>query len=366
VSGGQAAQPASTAETPQARHASAAYDAGFDSGLRRFLVWAVLLITGGYTFLDYWNYSRTFYGGGGEWEALLAGRSFAPAQYRIGVIRAADLLARLTHTHLRHMFAAIDFVCLGISLALLLWLLTRTATFHNSTDGGSGLVRIAQWLQASLALGCFLLYLLWSFWYQKPETHATLLLLVLSAVAVQWRRRGPAVLALIALAAIGATVRADALIAFHAGFLAACLLPQSRSLPLGRAAQAIASVLSIAAAVGIEYFIMHHVYPHAPREVGAFQLIHNLKGWMNYLVVALALFPWWLTLWLAARRWRTLDGWMVGLLLGSVVHFALFCIFGIAWEVRIFLPFAMTLVPLTVTLGYAAIERGTDASLRSR
>jgi len=365
VSGGQAAQPASTAEIPQARHASAAYDAGFDSGLRRFLVWSLFLITGSYTFLDYWNYSRTFHAGGGEWEALLAGTSYAPAQYRIGVIRAADVLARLTHTHLRHMFAAIDFVCLGISLALLLWLLTRNSTFRDSSDGGSGVCHVARWLQASLALGCFLFYLLWSFWFQKPETHATLLLLVLSAVAAQWRRRGPAVLALIALAALGTTVRADAVIAFHAGFLAACLLPQSRSLPLGRAAQAIASLLSIAAAVGIEYFIMHHVYPNAPRQVAAFQLLSNLKSWMNYFVVALALFPWWLTLRLAARHWRTLDGWMVGLLLGSVVHFVLFCIFGIAWEVRIFLPFAMTLVPLTVTLAYATIERTADPPLRS-
>jgi hypothetical protein len=274
----------------------------------------------------------------------------------------ADLLARLTHTHLRHMFAVIDFACLGISLTLLLWLLfRRSGTPRDASDGGSGVGRTGQWLQASLALGCFLLYLLWSFWFQKPETHATLLLLVLSAVAAQSKRRVPAGMALIVLAAVGATVRADALIAFHAGFLAACLVPQSRSLPLGRAAQAVASVLSIAAAVGIQFFIMHHVYPHAPRQISAFQLFGNLKTWMNYIIAAMALFPWWITLRLAIRRWAALDGWAVGLLVGSVVHFALFYIFGIAWEVRIFLPFAMTLVPLTVTLGYAAIERRKTA-----
>ena len=357
MSGGRAAEAASTAEISGARPANAV----FDPALRRFLGWAVLLITSGYSFLDYWNYSRTFHeGGGDEWQALLAGRSFAPAQYRIGVIRAADLLARLTHTHLRHMFAVIDFACLGISLTLLLWLLfRRNGALQNSRDGGSGVT--AQWLQASLAMGCFLLYLLWSFWFQKPETHATLLLLVLSAVAAQSKRRVPAVVALIVLAAVGATIRADALIAFHAGFLAACLLPQSRSLPLGRAAQAVASVLSIAAAVGIQFFIMHHVYPNAPRQVAAFQLFGNLKTWTNYFIAAMALFPWWITLRLAMRRWAALDGWAVGLLLGSVVHFALFYIFGIAWEVRIFLPFAMTVVPLTVTLGCGAIERHKTA-----
>jgi hypothetical protein len=312
------------------------------------------VITSGYTFLDYWNYSRTFHEGGGEWEALLAGRSFAPAQYRIGVLRTADLLARLTHTQLRHMFATIDFVCLGVSLALLLYLLSRSDIFSRAG-------RIAQWLQASLALGCFLLYLIWSFWFQKPETHATLLLLVLSAAAAQWRRHVPAAVALIALAAIGATVRADAVIAFHAGFLAVCLLPQARSLHLGRAMQVVASVLSIVAAISVQYFIMHRMYPDAPRQVSAFQLFSNLKSWMNYFVVGAAFFPWWITLRLAVRRWRGLDGWCVGLVLGSVVHFALFYIFGIAWEVRIFLPFAMTLVPVTVTLAYTAIDRSANS-----
>jgi hypothetical protein len=189
---------------------------------------------------------------------------------------------------------------------------------------------------------------------------------VLSATAAQWRQRIPAVLALIALAAAGATVRADAMFAFHTGFLAACLLPQSRSLPLGRIVQAIASGLSLAAAIGVEYFIIHHVYPNAPRQVSAFQLIGNLKTWLNYFIEAMALFPWWITLAFAFRRWRALDGWAAGLVIGSLVDFALYYTFGIAWEVRIFLPFAMTLVPLTVTLAYASIDRANEAAIPAR
>lgn len=332
------------------QNSNSAAEGAFDPLLRRFLVWMVVLITCGYTFLDYWNYSRTDHGGGNVgWQAVLAGHAYAPDQYRVGVLRTANLLAQLTHTHLRHMFAAIDFVCLGIGLWVLLRLLGRMEIFRAAT-------RMGQWLQASLALGCFLLYLLWSFWYQKPETHATLLLLVLSAAAAQWRQRVPAAAALIVFAAAGATVRADAMVAFHAGFLAACFLPQSRSLPLGRGLQMTASLLAIAAAVGIEYVLMYRVYPGAPREVPAFQLVNNLKEWLNYVALALALFPWWATLRLAARSWRGLNGWSVGLLLGSVAHFALFYTLGISWEVRIFLPFAMTVVPLTVTLAYASIE----------
>lgn len=338
------------------------YDAAqsaVDPLLRRTLGWMVVLITCGYTFLDYWNYSRTDHeGGGASWQAALTGHAFAPEQYRIGVLHTADLLARLSHTHLRHMFAAIDFVCLVISLWVLLRLLARMEIFR-----GAG--RMGQWLQASLALGCFLLYLLWTFWYQKPETHATLLLLTLSAAAARWSRRLPAATALIILAAAGATVRADAVLAFHAGFVAACLLPQARSLQLGRRVQMTTSLLAIAAAAGVEYIVMYRIYPGAPREVSAFQLVSNLKEWLNYIVVGLALFPWWATLRFAAHRWKKLDGWSVGLLLGSVVHFVFFCTLGIAWEVRIFLPFAMAVVPLTVTLTYAGIEtRGRAEAAR--
>ena len=320
-----------------------------DPRLRRFLGWTVFLITTGYTFLDYWNYSRSDHEGGSEWNNLLAGRGYAPAQYRIGVLRFAALLANLTHTHLRHMFAVIDFFCLGLSIWLLLRLIRRSEVFRAAS-------RIGQWMQASLALGCVLLYLLWTFWYQKPETHATLLLLILSAVAAQWRQRIPAAIALIVVGALGATVRSDAIAAFHVGFLAVCLLPQARSLPLGRATQMVASVLSLLAAVGVQYTIMHVLYPHAPREVSAFQLWTNVTSYLDYIVLACALFPWWITLRLAAKRWRTLDGWSVALVLGSVVHFLLFYFIGMASEVRIFLPFAMTLIPLTATLSYAAIE----------
>jgi hypothetical protein len=282
---------------------------------------------------------------------MLAGHGFAPAQYRIGVLRTADLMARITHTHLRHTFAVIDCISLGISLALLIWLLGCTKNFRKAD-------RVAQWLQASIVLGSCLLYLMWSFWFQQPETQPALLLLVLSAAAARWRRSILAAIILILLAAIGATVRADAVIAFHAGFVAACLLPQSRSLPLGRATQLAASAFAIAVAAGIEWFIAHRIYPNAARQVAAFQLLGNLRAWGNYLVVTMALFPWFITLRLAMCRRHILDGWSTGLLLGSLVHFALYYTFGIAWEVRIFLPFAMTVTPLTATLAYAAIQNG--------
>src|ERR1700724_2984425 len=265
---GPAAGSVAVAGDPAAAAAQCAVPRSFpesvqDALLRRFVGWAILLITSGYTFLDYWNYSRTWHEGGGtEWDALLAGRGFAPAQYRIGVMRVAALLASLTHTHVRHMFAAVDCVCLGTSLLLLFRLLMRSGAFAAAERPGGGL------------------------------------------------QAGPA---LVVLAALGATVRADAMVAFHAGFLMTCLLAQGDDLPLGRRFQIVASAASLLAAVGVEYCIVHVLYPHAPREVSAFQLLTNLKTPADYLVLVVSLFPWWLTLRLAARRWRALDGWSLAL-----------------------------------------------------
>jgi hypothetical protein len=126
----------------------------------------------------------------------------------------------------------------------------------------------------------------------------------------------------------------------------------------------VASSVSLLAALGVEYAIVHGLYPHAQREVSTLQLWSNLKTPADYLVLLVSLFPWWLTLRLAALRWRALDGWSLALLAGSVVHFVLFYCFGMAGEVRIFLPFAMTTVPVTVMLGYGAVAAQEKEALQ--
>lgn len=317
-----------------------------DLRLKRFLAWFSLLLTAGYTFLDYWNYNRMGREDPREWADLLAGRGIAPAQYRIGVLHLADLLARIVHAQLRHGFAIIDFACLLAGLGGVLLLLTRMPAFHSG-------MRQQQWTMALLGLTLFEVYLFWTFWFQKPETMATFAFLALSALAAWKGSRAPAALcgmAMIVLAALQATVRADAAVALHLGLLLACLFPARRPLPLGRAIQGAVSAFSIAVAIGVQFFIAHRIYPQARRNVGAFQLLANLHSGMGYLAILLSLAPYGLTLWLAAKRWRALDGWSHGLLLGSVVHFAMFYALGMAEEVRIFLPFAMALLPVSVPL----------------
>jgi hypothetical protein len=334
-----------------------------DSRLRRFLGWAVFVLTGGYIFLDYWNYSRMWHGDPREWADLLAGQGLAPAQYRIGVLKLAAWLGHLSHMQLRHMFAFIDFVCLAVSLVSILVLLARSSLFRAGE-------RLQQWALSLLCLGLFTAYLYWTFWFQKPETIPTLAFLALSALLAASERTPRWLVAalLVLLALLQATIRADVAVAFHLGMLLAALLPGAITTPsriglplrLGRAGQAITSGVAVAGAAAVQYGIAHWLYPHAQRVADAIQIVSNLQSSMGYLAIVFSLAAWWATLWLAGRRWRSLDTWTRGLLLGSLAHFVMFYVMGMAEEVRIVLPFAMAVLPITAGLFCEAFVLGDN------
>jgi hypothetical protein len=155
-------------------------------------------------------------------------------------------------------------------------------------------------------------------------------------------------------------------VAFHLGMLLATMLPGTSTtrsciglhLRLGRAGQAITSGIALAGAGAVQYGIAHWLYPHTQRVADAVQIVSNLQSSMGYLAIVFSLAGWWATLWLAARRWRSLDAWTRGLLLGSVCHFAMFYAMGMAEEVRIFLPFAMAVLPITAALFCEAFMLG--------
>jgi hypothetical protein len=210
----------------------------------------------------------------------------------------------------------------------------------------------------SLALFLLTFDLLWTFWYHKPETIASFFCAAGSLWLAAGRarlQRGVVALLLLALAAYAATVRADTIFSFHLGILLACLLPGGTAMPLGRPMQAATSVASLGVILGTEWYIKNVLYPQAQFKAALFQLLHNLHP-ENLVVVVLALAPWVLTLWLAAGPgWRNLEAWQRGLVLGSLIDFCFYFIVGRSNEVRIFLPFAMTLIVLTAPLIHARL-----------
>jgi hypothetical protein len=309
-----------------------------------FLASALLMVFGSYIFLSYWEYSRSYHLYPHEWSDLLAGNGPAPFQYRLGVLFPADALGRLFPHYLpmRYTITLMDSVFLMAALPLLFLLIQSRVSW--AALGPSRRV-------ASLAIALFLLvfYLLWTLWYHRAETIAIFFCLVASSALVARHPRLPAAVTialLILVAAYGATVRADTIFSFHVGVLLACLLPQARELPLGRAVQAGVSLLSVVAIVALEYYIKNVLYPHATFITPLFQLLNNMRPG-NLFMVLFALAPYGATLWLAQRQWRSVSAWEKALTLGSLVNFAFYIVVGRSNEVRIFLPFAMTMLVLS-------------------
>ncbi len=320
-----------------------------DRRVTRFLFWSLFLIIGSYIFLSYWEYSRAYYLSPHDWTDLLAGKGAAPFQYRLGVLFPADAIGRMfpSRLPLRLTLTMMDFFFLVAGLAASFGLLAQTVLFRAARK---------QERFGMLALGLLLLtfYLLWTFWYHKPETIGIFFCLASSLWIAAGRSRLPHALAgvlLVVLAVYAATVRADTIFAFHLGIMAACFLPGGAAMPLGRTTQCLSSAMAIVGTLGTEYYIKAVLYPHAPYESGIFQLPHNLHP-ESLGVVLLALAPYGSTLWLAFRGWSALEGWERGLVIGSVVYFAIFFVVGRSNEVRIYLPFAMTLLVVSAPLLY--------------
>jgi hypothetical protein len=327
-----------------------------DRRLKRFLIWSVLLLTAGYTFLDYWEYSRIEHEEPISWAQLAVGQGLAPAQYRIGVFFTANFIAHLTHLHFRHIFAGFDLICCGISLASIFFLLTRSQWFRESTQVG-------QWGQIFFALLLTQLYLGWTFWFQEPETMPALLVLALSALVCSGHLQVPRpmlALSLVLLAVLGATIRADDVVAFQSGMLMACIYVRERKSDdqnEDRAWLQPASLLAIIAAFAVEGFITRRLFPHAERSAPLFQLFANLHAVNGALAILCTIPPWVLTVWLAWRERLMLPLWLIGVTLASVIEFVLFLTFGMSEEVRIFLPFALVLIPLSAVLLYRWFTR---------
>ena len=314
--------------------------------LSAFLQWTILLLTAGYTFLDYWGYSRIQHEDPVSWQRLVAGNGVVPAQYRIGVYYSAHFLARLGHLQLRHVFALADCFCLLASLSILFFLLTRQLAFRNASGS-------QRWLQVSLGLLLIQFYLAWTLWFQEPDTLPSLLILASSALLCSGCLQVPRFMlagSLLLVALMGATIRADAILAFHGGMLLACLLSPSESIPLRRRWQAATSVAAIVISLLVTYYLAHFRFAHNVRDAALFQLLNNFRSSNGFLVLMCALPPWILTVRIALLNWQTLNGWARGLIVGSLLDCVLFFTFGMSEEVRIFLPSVLLLLPITATL----------------
>ena len=310
-------------------------------------------------FSDYWEYSRQYHANPETWLDVIHGTADAPQQYRIGVARAADLLRRHGHMGLRHGFTLIDLVCAAVAVFLLFSLFQRSAAYRAADER-------ARWFGAACFVFLAQYYFAWIAWYQRPETMASAAVLAatlwLLTVRLPLARAASIAIcagAMLALAAIQGFIRADVIFALHLGVLGVCLTRAGNGFSLPRGVQAATSTLAVLIAGGIQYYLMHVTYPHAGYgTTPVFELALNLTQPIRWVPFVLFMLPWaWVMTILARGRWAVPSPGLA-MVAGSAIYVALWLVVGRMDEVRIFLPYAVALIPLTCA---CAMHRFVDA-----
>ncbi|MCU1251879.1 MAG: hypothetical protein JWQ49_4908 [Edaphobacter sp.] len=313
---------------------------------------SVIVLSAGY--LDYWAYSQEFYRQPKIWMDVVSGTGSAPNQYRIGVIHTAYFLARHLHLGMRHSLALLDVISGMIAVFALFLVLQRSAVYRRP-----GVV--AQWFGAASFVVLVQFYLAWLLWYQRPETLPSaavlsLALLLLGGKSPGAEQRGAigmvgTVVGLLLLVVVQGYIRSDVGFALHLGILLACMTRVGHGFALPRGVQAGTSLVAMLLVLGIQYDLMKRVYPQANYgHTQVFQLFFNLKSLPGYIPFFLFMVPLgWTTVMLARRRYLAGSA-EIGMFIAAVIFLGMWATVGRIKEVRIFLPFALALVPLTVEL----------------
>jgi hypothetical protein len=159
------------------------------------------------------------------------------------------------------------------------------------------------------------------------------------------------VIGLLLLAVVQGFVRADVAFALHVGILLVCLTPVGKGFALSRWLQAATSLFAVVAALGIQYWLMRRVYPEASYgHTQVLQLFLNLRSPESFAPFFLFLTPFVWTTVMLMRRCYQADSAGVGMFTAAVIFLGMWVTVGRIGEVRIFLPFALALAPLTVEL----------------
>jgi hypothetical protein len=298
-------------------------------------------------FLDYWSYSEAFHREPGIWMDVVGGTANAPNQYRIGVIDTAYFLAQHTHLALRYMLAVLDVIAGFVAVFALFFVFRRSKVYREAALAG-------QWFGAAGFLVLVQFYLAWLLWYQRPETLPTAAILALAVLLLAVPVRGgagTAVIGFLLLAAVQSFVRADVAFALHLGILLVCLTPLGQGFALSRRLQVGTSVVAMLLTVGIQYWLMRRVFPQANYgSTPMFQLLTNLRSPVSWIPFLLFMGPFAWTVWMVGRRRYRMDAGGGAVLVGALIFLGMWLMVGKAKEVRIFLPFALALVPLTVEM----------------
>lgn len=296
-----------------------------------------------HAYVAFWSYRLAGLGAPDAWADLLTGHADAPFQYRMGAVLTAHWLSTTLHLKLPLVLAAMTAVCGVITAFALLHVLTRTETYRQAETP-------TQWLGAAVLALLFAWPLGWLQYQLAPETLPAAMCLAVMLCLWQWvaaSRTVPRSLGLLALTLILAALRADLACLLNAGIFLFILANKRAHLALPRAAALTTSAFAALAAAAFQLWLMRVVYPHATYgNVKLFQLwpnLHHASRWPPFVVF---LVP---TAWLVVQLRRHRIAYDAGLAFATAaaLYFVLWITVGKIDEVRIFVPFALALAPLT-------------------
>lgn len=316
-------------------------------------------------YLDFFAYKQGGFDDRHVLEARLLGHSPAPEQYRLGLYAAAQQMVLRLHIAPTMALAVIDGVTGILAMLALFGVLERSAVYARAQ-------RSVQWFGAATFVLLAAWFTGWLLWLQKPETLPAAALV--AAMLWLWEAQASTIptslrqgarppgwlwraVALVGLNLLLATFRADLACLLNAGILAYVLM-RREVLSLPRPAALTTAALAALSAGGVQLWLMRVAFPDANYgRVKMWQLWPNVKHGTRWPPFVIFLLP---LLWLAVqavRRGLPKDTAGRAFFAGAVVYAALWVAIGKIDEVRIFLPLALALTPLTVQTAMQHVER---------
>lgn len=311
---------------------------------------------------NYWQYSNVDRYWPEYWLPFVHGIGLAPEQYRIGVKLAAWWMVQHLHLGFRHGFTIMDTVSLTVAMLLTCNLLQTRQMVRQATNE-------MQWFTAAAFFALAAYYLGWVGFFFRPETLPSV---GLTAVMAWFWTSGPkqsranyaiTISVLILAAAAQAWIRADIPCALNAGILLISITRYGHNLALPRRVAMVTAAGCIGIAAGIQIYIMRVMYPHASYgPIPVVMIAHDFHQWPGLPPFLVFMLP---VAWTAIHAWRereNLDGPSLGLLLGAGIYFLLWIVLGKIDEVRIFIPFALILAPISADLALRKILGNSHTS----
>ncbi len=316
----------------------------------------------------YGIYSQVLKAKPDAWMDIVQGTASAPEQYRVGVVLAAYWVTEHLRWHghgpgLGVVFWAFD-VLSGCGAALLLYqLLVRSALFTRATT-------TLQWF-GSAGFAALMFYLVdWLTWYQRVSTLPTALIVAVMLwlwtprddVPARGVRSGLIAIAFFLLALMQSFIRADVALMVCLGLFVASATGVSPRLSLSKGLTMLVSAATGMMTLGVQYYLVKIRYPQASYgDVPVVMLVHEWRP-VNMVTALIFVAPFLWTLREAVKQRFWGEGAGGAFLVASAGYACLWLVMGRMDEVRIFLPMAMAMTPLTIELAMRRLDGSASKS----